>query len=78
LKDGIDVGVGMDQGGRDGVVTGLRARICVGAGVCARWSIHVGVFMLCFQIGVVKLVCSDWGVQVEVLWEFLGFHSFMK
>jgi hypothetical protein len=45
----IHVGAEMDYwGGGTGVVTELRAGICVGGGVCARWLFKLG--------------CSSWGV----------------
>jgi hypothetical protein len=34
VEDGIDVGVGVNVGGGAVFVTGLRAEICTGAGVC--------------------------------------------
>jgi hypothetical protein len=41
-------------------VTGLRAEICTGAGVCASWGVCFGV-----------LEFSSWGVQVGAFCEFL-------
>jgi hypothetical protein len=37
VEDGTDVGEGMDVAGGDGVVTGMRAGVCVGYEVCAIW-----------------------------------------
>jgi hypothetical protein len=41
-EDGIDVGVGVNLGGGAVLVSGLRAEMCTGAGVCASWDVHVG------------------------------------
>jgi hypothetical protein len=62
------------MGWRNIFVTGLRADICTGAGVCAS-----GVFMLGCSCWVFKLGCSSLCVQVQVgaLCEFLVFHSLM-
>jgi hypothetical protein len=53
VENGIDVAVGVNVGGVDVFVSGVRAEICTGAGVCAScasWGVHIG--------------CSSWGVQV--------------
>jgi hypothetical protein len=51
--------VNVDDGA--GFVTGMRAEICTGAGVCASWGVQVCAF---------KLGCSG-GCILRIL----GFHS---
>jgi hypothetical protein len=53
-------------GGGAVLVSGLRAKICTGAGVCASWGVHIG-----FSGWVLKFVRSSWGVQVGAFCEFL-------
>jgi hypothetical protein len=66
LEDGIDVAVGVSVGGGAVFVSGLRAEICTGAGVCASWGVQVGCSSWVF-----KFVRSSWGVQVGAFCEFL-------
>jgi hypothetical protein len=73
VEDGIDIGVGVNAGcGEILFVTGLRAEICTGAGVCASCGLCVRVIILLgFQVGVFKCVRSSWGTQVGAFCEFL-------
>jgi hypothetical protein len=59
MEDGIDVAVVVNVGDGAVFVSGPRADICTGAGVCASEGVIVGVFILGFQVG-----CSSCGVQV--------------
>jgi hypothetical protein len=43
-EDGIDVAVGVNVGGGAVFVSGLRAEVCTGAGVCASWGVQVCAF----------------------------------
>jgi hypothetical protein len=61
VEDGIDVGAGVNVGSGAVFVTGLRAEICTGAGVCASWDVKLGCSSWVFTLG-----CSRLCVQVEV------------
>jgi hypothetical protein len=39
MEDGIDIAVGVNVEGGAVFVSGLRAEICTGAGVCASWGV---------------------------------------
>jgi hypothetical protein len=68
VEDEIDVGRGA------GVVTGLRAGICDGDGVCASGGVvQVGFPSWGAQVREVNLRCSKSGCC-----GFLGFHSLME
>jgi hypothetical protein len=68
VEDGIDVSVGVYVGGGAVYVTGLRAEICTGAGVCtdvwvcASWGVHIGFSSWGAQVCAFKLGCSGRGV----------------
>jgi hypothetical protein len=62
VEDEIDVCDRMDVAGGAGVVTGMRAGVCVGSGFYAIWGI---------QVWVLKFGCSSLSVQVGVVCEFL-------
>jgi hypothetical protein len=65
-EDEIDVGVEVNAGGGAVFVSGLRAAICTGGGVCTSWGVNIG-----FRVGVFKFVRSSRGVQVRAFCEFL-------
>jgi hypothetical protein len=54
VEDGSDVAVGVNIGGGAVFVSGLRAEIYTGAGVCASWDVQVGCSSLCVQVGVFR------------------------
>jgi hypothetical protein len=41
VEGGIEVGDGMDGAVGAGVVTGMRAGVCVGSGICSSLSVQV-------------------------------------
>jgi hypothetical protein len=62
MEDGIGVAVGVIVRGGAVFVIGLRAQICKGAGVCARWGAQVEFSSWGVQVCAFKLGCSGRGV----------------